>query len=161
MTETCSHPKGTLVVPEKVIPAFQNSLLPRISPTVVEPKKTISRSLKAVFNKSTAISGPALAIGSMTGFVSFAQVDPNPDLFTLMGVTLAFMTGMVGGSFGAVNSFISLINGDREFFPLPATKEYLQRELSKQDALITPFSEWDKVFAKNDDRMQKMLTPGN
>lgn len=160
MTETCSHPKGSLVVPQKVIPAFAGSLLPRNDVTAVETKKTGMGRLKTSFRKATGIISPVVTLSSFSWLFYNAHTIPNPDMFTLTTVTLGSTVGIVTGWFGTAVSLTSFQNGDRKYFPLPATKEYLEREENKQKALITPFKEWDSIFAKNDDRMQKMLTPG-
>lgn len=160
MTETCSHPKGALVVPETVVPAFETSILPREESSVIEKPKTIKDYFKKLSGKSLAIVSPAVTVGAFQGYVSVAEAIPNPDFITVAGVTLGTVLLITSGLVGTVTSLSSFVDGDRKFFPLPATKKYLEAEANKKKALITPFNEWDNIFAQNDDRMQKMLTPG-
>lgn len=149
MTETCAHPKGALVVPEKVVPAFAGSLLPRETSSSLKERKTLLGRLHILGCKASAIASPILAIGSLQGYMAISEAIPNPDLVTLLGVTCSSLGLMVIGGLGTVISFSSLMEGDRKYFPLPPSKKYLAQEASKQKAMIAPFEDWDNIFDKN------------
>lgn len=158
MPETCSHPKGAIAVPEKLAVAFSGDILPRPENTLIFKPKTITGKIINAFKKSSLVTGPSIAIGSMTGLVSFAQANPDPITTVMLVGTLGALSSMMAGSLISVFAFSSLKEGDGKFTPLPPTKQYLALEESKQKPVITPFNEWDNIFAKHDGRTQRMLT---
>lgn len=148
MTTMNATPKVSLVVPEQAIPAFQHAILPKRSSAIEETPKTTKGKIQRFLRKSTLITAPTVALGSITGVIVAPQV-LELSLLGAMGTMVLGLSGLSFGFMATMASLESVFHGDRTYAPLPPTKEFLEFEESKQKSIIQPFKDWDDVFARN------------
>jgi hypothetical protein len=158
VAEFCSHPNGALIVPNKVIPAFQGSLLPRDESAGLDKPKTFGGKIAKFVRKTSLLTCPPLLIGSFTGLATAITTMPDASLPLVMIITVTTLGGFSTGALGTINSIASIIYGDRKYAPLPPTKEYQALQKSKADAVIKPFEDWDDMFRKNNAPVQKIIS---
>lgn len=147
---TTLHPHS-LVVPEQVVSAFQEEILPKPIQAVLAHPKNLRGKVKRVFQKSTLLTAPVLALGSAGLFV----LGPQFLEFNIISVMAVIGGGTIGtalGTLGTVSAAISVREGDNRFAPLPPTQKYLELQEEKQKNFIQPFEDWDAVFSKHDNR---------
>ena len=156
MSQECSHPKGALVVPDKVAPYFSGEILPKPDYSVGLRPKNFRGKVGYYANKSMLLTGPTFLIGSGSGLAFVVTAVPDPSL--LLGATamMAFLVGTLKGLSDTVLGVISVVVGDGKYSPLSPTKKYLDLESSKQKSTIAPFEAWDQMFNKNDARVKRL-----
>lgn len=158
VSQECSHPKGALVVPEKVAPYFNGDILPKPNSSITAKPESFRGKLKYYVDKSALLTGPPLLIGSCSGLALTTVAVPDPTFIFSMAAVIGYYTVGMLGMVGTIRGINSFINGDRKYSPLPPTKEFLALEASKQKPIITPFETWDQMFNKNDARVQNMIS---
>lgn len=152
MTAESSHPQGSLVVPTKVIPAFQGAILPREESSLVTKPVTLQGKLKYYAKKSSMIASSALITSSGGFILALEHLIPHPDPLTALITAGPLSLAMATGLAGFVVGLQSIADGSREYAPLPPSKKFLALEGQKREAVIVPFDQWDGIFRKNDAR---------
>lgn len=144
----------TFIVPEKVVSGFREHAMAK-STEAVDPAKPNNFMGKILHytKKSTLITAPALSTAMTVGSFSIAISALGDNIFLYIGGILGATVSIIGGVGGIAAGAASISSGDREFAPLPVSKQY--RELQEQakaeenQVSIAPFDEWDKIFENN------------
>lgn len=144
------HP---LVVPEQVAPAFQAEILPKeFHPVARNPEGKLEK-FKYYAKKSSLISAPAIGGTGLT-LTSSALGMLHQGIDTPLGVHLLGMSGL-GLAFASLivvfNSLGNTLVGDYSLVPWSSRKAK-ELEEKAQDDIIAPFTDWDNVFSKHDNR---------
>lgn len=145
------HP---LVVPAQVAPAFHGEILPKeFHPVAEKPKGKLAK-FGYYAKKSSLISAPAIG-GTGIMLTSSALEMVHRGIDTPLGVHLFGMSGL-GLAFASLivvfNSVGNTIVGDYSMVPWSSRKGNKELEEKPQEDIIAPFTDWDNVFSKHDNR---------
>jgi hypothetical protein len=143
-----------LVVPKQATHAFHGEILPKqpIPLSIAKPRTALGK-INFYAKKSLLLSGPIFGFGSAFLLTDISTQALHSGSAITAAVTFFATTVTLGSgvlSFGA--GLGSLLRGDNEFSPLPPSQSYLLALQEEQENLIAPFSDWDNVFSKHDNR---------
>lgn len=144
----------TLVVPEKVASGFMEQALAKPI-EVSHPVKSdnVKDKILHCTKKSTLITAPVLSTLLTVGSFHLSMAALGDNIFLYMGGILGASFSIIGGIGGIAVGATSIVEGNRNFAPLPVSKKYREsQEQAKEEAnklSIAPFDEWDTLFDQN------------
>lgn len=148
MSQKSSETSTQIVVPEKVLPAFQGAVIPHENSSVLDKPTTFLGKVKHLARKSTLVTGLATVFGSIAldGYIDSTVQFADP--FSPVAVTAGIIATIFGGFAATAVGLDSTILGSGKYTPLPPTKKYLELEHSSKKSHIAPFDSWDSLFDK-------------
>lgn len=138
----------TLIVPNKLVPSFQDALIPNPQSLIEYPRSPSK--IKRFFRKTSIITGPVTALASGGTFLSLMAAMPTLDNpFALWGIAFSTGFGIFAGGTLTSKALLSIETGDGKFSLQGPSKDFLAIEESKKQKAIAPFNQWDAIFAAN------------